>query len=167
MISDNLILDKAQIVKKIRRIAFEIYENNYAEKEVVLAGIYDTGYDLAKRLMKELKSISPLKITLIRVTLNKKAVSQSEIELDCEPKVYQKKCVILVDDVLSTGRTLAYSMRPFLKVDIKKLEIAVLVNRGHSLFPIMSNYTGYELSTTLNEHIEVNFTGSESGVFLH
>jgi pyrimidine operon attenuation protein/uracil phosphoribosyltransferase len=71
-----------------------------------------------------------------------------------------------VDDVLNTGRTLAYAMKPFFEVGVKKIEVAVLVNRSHTLFPIMPTYAGYALSTTLKDHVEV-VLGKKSSVYLH
>ena len=77
-----------------------------------------------------------------------------------------KKSILLIDDVLNTGRVLAYGMKPFLSIIVKKIEVAVLVNRSHSLFPILPKYTGYELSTTLDDHIEV-ILKKKFAVYLH
>ncbi len=59
--------------------------------------------------------------------------------------------------MLNTGRTLAYALKPFLNVDIKKLQTAVLVDRGYPQFPVMATYVGYALATTLQERVEVVF----------
>jgi pyrimidine operon attenuation protein/uracil phosphoribosyltransferase len=106
-----------------------------------------------------------LKITLVKISLDKAIPQQSEVTLDCELKVLKKRCIILVDDVLNTGRTFAYGLKPFLNIEVKKIEIAVLVNRSHTLFPIYPQYTGYELATTLKEHVEV-ILGKENAVYL-
>jgi len=151
----NLILDESQIQSKIKRIAYEIYEDNFKEKKLVVAGIEDRGYRVAQLLAKELVTISTIQVLLVKVSVDKKSILNSNIELDCNPKLLKNKSIILVDDVLNTGKTLAYSLKPFLNLEIKKLVIAVLVNRSHILFPIMATYTGYELSTTINEHIDV------------
>ena len=74
-------------------------------------------------------------------------------------------CIVIVDDVLNSGRTLAYAMNPFLNAEIKKIEVAVLVNRSHPSFPIMPTYTGLELATTLSEHVEV-VLGKKAAVYL-
>jgi pyrimidine operon attenuation protein/uracil phosphoribosyltransferase len=161
----NLILDATQIRQKIKRMAFEIYEHNVREKSIVIAGIEGQGYILAKLLSKEVESISTLKTTLVKVSLDKAIPQQSEVILDCDLKVIRKKCIILVDDVLNTGRTFAYGLKPFLNIEVKKIEIAVLVNRSHTLFPIYPQYTGYELATTLTEHVEV-VLGKENAVYL-
>jgi pyrimidine operon attenuation protein / uracil phosphoribosyltransferase len=162
----SLILTDQQINQKIKRMAFEIYENNFKEKSIVLAGIDGQGYAFAKILGKELESIAQLEVVIAKVTVDKLAPQQSEITIDKESKEYKKKCVLLVDDVLNTGRTLAYAMKPFFEAGVKKMEVAVLVNRSNTLFPIMPTYTGYELSTTLKDHVEV-ILGKKSSVYLH
>jgi pyrimidine operon attenuation protein / uracil phosphoribosyltransferase len=165
MVADKtLILDKRQVRQKIKRMAYEIYEHNFKEKNIVLAGIDGQGYILAKLLAKEVEGISPLEIKLVKVSLDKLAPQQSEVKLDCELKDLKKKCIVLVDDVLNTGRTFAYGMKPFLMIEVKKIETAVLVNRSHTLFPIYPQYTGYQLATTLKDHVEVNL--AEETVYL-
>jgi len=163
----NLILKGTEVEQKIKRMAYEIYENNFDEKSLVVAGIFDNGYYLAKLLVEELKIIAPFEITLVKIDIDKKKPSQSEITLDCALDKLRNHTIILVDDVLYTGKTFAYSMKPFLNIKVKKLEVAVLVNRSHTVFPISSKYTGYELSTTLNEHIEVQIGRKKMAVYLH
>lgn len=165
MIADKtLILDTRQVKQKIKRMAYEIFEHNFKEKGIVIAGIEGQGHILAKLLAKEVENISPLEIKLVKISLDKLAPQQSEIKLDCDLKELKKKCIILVDDVLNTGRTFAYGMKPFLTIEVKKIETAVLVNRSHTLFPIYPQYTGYELATTLKDHVEVNL--SDETVYL-
>jgi pyrimidine operon attenuation protein / uracil phosphoribosyltransferase len=161
----SLILDASQVKQKIRRMAYEIYEHNFKEKNIVIAGIEGQGYVLAKLLAKEVESISPVKVSLVKVSLDKSAPQQSEVVLDISVRDLKKKCIILVDDVLNTGRTFAYGLKPFLDIEVKKIEIAVLVNRSHTLFPVYPQYTGYELSTTIREHVEV-VLGKETAVYL-
>jgi len=161
----SLVLTSKQVSQKIRRIAFEIYENNFSEKMIVLAGIDGQGYSFAKLLEKELRAISSLNTLLVKVSLDKFSPVQSEVTIDVPVKDLKKKCVILIDDVLNTARTLAYGMKPFLTMEVKKVEVAVLVNRSHTLFPIVPTYTGYELATTLTEHVEVKL-GKDGAVYL-
>ncbi len=161
----TLILDAQQVKRKIRRMAFQIYENNFKEKTLVIAGIDGQGYLLAKLLAKEVAEVSEAEVKLVKVMLDKLAPQQNEVTLDCDGKKVQKKSIVLVDDVLNTGRTVAYAMKPFLDVEIKKLEVAVLINRSHAAFPVVPRYSGYELATTINDHVEV-VLGKEAAVYL-
>ena len=161
----SLVLNTKQVSQKIRRIAYEIYENNFSEKSIVLAGIDGQGYAFAKMLEKELNAISSIKTLLVKVSLDKFSPVQSEVTIDSPVKDLKKKCIILIDDVLNSARTLAYGMKPFLLAEVKKVEVAVLVNRSHTLFPIVPTYTGFELATTLSDHVEVRL-GKEAAVYL-
>ncbi len=161
----SLVLNAKQVSQKIRRIAYEIYENNFSEKSIVLAGIDGQGYAFAKILEKELNAISSIKTLLVKVSLDKLSPIQSEVAIDSPVKDLKKKCVILIDDVLNSARTLAYGMKPFLVAEVKKVEVAVLVNRSHTLFPIVPTYTGFELATTLTDHVEVKL-GKDAAVYL-
>ncbi len=161
----TLILDTAQVNQKIRRIAYEIFENNFKEKVIVLAGVDGQGYSFAKLLATELEAITEIQLKVVKVTLDKLAPQQSEVVLDVDTKELKKKCIILVDDVLNSGRTLAYGIKPFLATEVKKIEVAVLVNRSHTTFPITPTYTGYQLTTMLNDHVEV-VLGKKSAVYL-
>jgi pyrimidine operon attenuation protein/uracil phosphoribosyltransferase len=123
------------------------------------------GKTLAGLLAAELQAISNLKIEEVEILLDKSNLAKSEVELS-SPIELEGKTLLIVDDVLNTGKTLAYAMKPFLDVELYKMEVAVLVNRSHGLFPIRPDYTGYELSTTLNEHIRVDFS-SENNYSVH
>src|SRR3954471_19373742 len=99
----SLILDAPQVKQKIRRMAFEVYEQNFKEKSLIIAGIDGQGYVLAKLLAKDVEDIAPIEVKLVKVTLDKLAPQQSDVTLDCDLKDVKKKCIILVDDVLNTG----------------------------------------------------------------
>ena len=162
----TLVLNDGQIRKKISRMAYQIYENNFEEKTLILAGIDGQGFVLAQLLQKELQSISGLECTVVKISIDKSSPETSQVLLDVTAKELNKKNIILVDDVLNTGRILTYAMKPFLSLIVKKIEVAVLVNRSHSLFPVLPKYTGYELSTTLSDHIEVDLK-KKFAVYLH
>lgn len=162
----NQVLNKAQIGQKIKRIAYEIYENNYEEKALVIAGIEGQGYLFAEMLEEQFRAVSGKAVELLKLRLDKQAPAQSVIELSSPAGSLEGKAIVLADDVLNTGRTLAYSLQPFLHSRIKKLEIAVLVNRSHTTFPVQAKYTGYELATTLSDHIEVVLSENEQAVYL-
>ena len=159
------VLNHKQIGQKITRMAFEIYERNIHSTGVVFAGITGMGTSLSRLLATELRRISPLSVEELEVFLDKKSVSTSEIDLSAQLDL-QGKTIIMVDDVLNTGKTLVYAMKPFLDREIQKMEIAVLVNRSHGLFPLKPDYTGFELATTLSEHIRVDFSENNYSVHL-
>lgn len=161
-----LILENNAINRKIIRMAYEIIERHPDAKALVLAGIDGQGYLLAGRIARELKKISKLKLELVRVTIDKKTPEKSEVKVDQPLKSLKNKQVILVDDVLNTGKIISYAMKPFLDSGVSRLGIAVLVNRSHLLFPVRPDFTGLELSTTLTDHIEV-VLGDKSAVYLH
>ncbi|MFN0047589.1 MAG: phosphoribosyltransferase family protein [Cytophagales bacterium] len=164
---NQIILSSQQVKQIIKRLAFEIYEHNYLEKEIILAGIFDKGYLLAAHLLAEFQAIgSRCQAKLLKVELDKFSPTQSAIKLDFAPELIKNKTVILIDDVLNSGRTLAYSLKPFLTVEIGKIQVAVLVDRGHKSFPVGADYVGYSLSTTLKEHIDVVFDEKDIVVYL-
>jgi len=151
----DIILNEEQILQKIKRMAYQICEHNLKEKSIVLVGIYQQGYHLATFLAKELKELAPFEVILAKLELNKEKPLNGEILLNIPESNLDGKAIVLVDDVLNTGKTMAYSLKPFLNRNLKKLETAVLVNRSHKRFPISANYQGIELATTLSEHIVV------------
>lgn len=159
------ILSETQIAQKLKRMAYEIVERNLHEKSIIIAGISGNGYEVATRLNEQVKKVKQFDTHLIQITLDKEAPTQGEIKLS-DTQGLNNKVVILVDDVLNTGRTMAYSLKPFLSCKVKKIETAVLVNRSHTTFPIAPTYTGYELSTTLTDHVEVHLSKNKEVVYL-
>lgn len=166
--ANNLLLDATKTNQKIRRIAYQIYENNFSEKEIVIAGVAGEGFVFAQLLVEELKKIAKCQVSIAEVSFDKKAKFQPEITIESTIDTFKNKSVIIADDVLNTGRTLAFSLRPFLSIPLKKLQVAVLVDRNHPQFPIDADYVGYALSTTLNEHVQVVLSDEEKqGVYLY
>ena len=162
-----LILDKKQIDQKINRIAYQILEDNLDEKEIVLAGIWDRGYKLAIRLKKVLHEITTIKVILLRIDLEKEK-SKLIAKTDLNETEWRNKVIILVDDVLNSGKTLAYGLGVFLNTPHKKIRTAVLVDRSHKIFPIATDFVGLEVSTILKEHVGVviDVEGEEDRVYL-
>ncbi len=155
---NNVILNHDEINHKIRRIAFQIYESNVNEKEVILAGIDRNGYIFAKKLKTALQKISDIDPILCKVSMDKKNPS-SEIKTSIAPNDYKNKSLILVDDVLNSGTTLIYGVKHFLDVPLKQFKTAVLVNRNHKKYPIKADFKGISLSTSLHEHVNVVLEG--------
>lgn len=160
----TLILTSKQIEQKINRIAYQIYENNSDEKEIFIAGIADNGYLLAKRIADVFQKISKIKATLIEIKFDKENPFTTEVKLKLSDKELKNKVVILVDDVLNSGKTLIFGAKLFLNTPVKRLTTAVLVDRGHNRYPIKADVVGLSLSTTMQEHItvELNKKGKEA-----
>ncbi len=153
-----LILDQETIAHKLRRMAYEIWERNSEEKEIVMVGIAKGGKILADNLATLLQEISPLKIRTATITIDKKNPLQHSLE----PSDSLDGCsVVLVDDVVNSGKTIIYSLHALLAFDLKKLMVAVLVDRKHKSFPIASDIIGHSVATTLQEHIQVETKGNE------
>lgn len=165
--SQVLVLDKNQIAQKINRIAYQILEDNLDEKELVLAGIWDRGYKLAIRLKAVLEEIADFKVTLLRVDLEKLSSKLVE-KTDLPESEWKGKVIILVDDVLNSGKTLAYGLGVFLNTPHKKIRTVVLVDRSHKIFPIATDFVGLQLATILKEHVDVvlDVEGEEDRVYL-
>jgi pyrimidine operon attenuation protein/uracil phosphoribosyltransferase len=161
----TVILSQAQIEQRINRIAYQVYEDNVDEQEIIIAGIAKSGFIFAKKIADALKKISSLEIQLLEVVIDKHSQVRKEIELSIQKEKLQGKVIILVDDVLNSGKTLIYALRPFLNADIKKIRTVVLVDRNHKRYPIAADFVGMSLATTMQEHVTVDFAKEES-VFL-
>ena len=159
------ILNQQEIGYKIRRIAYQIYENNLDETEIILAGISGNGFELAKMIQKEIQNISNLQTQLCEVKLNKKK-PLGTITTSISKDEYKNKSIVLVDDVLNSGTVLIYGVAHFLDVPLKKFKTAVLVDRNHKKFPVKADFKGISLSTSLSETVEVLFEKGNNRVVL-
>lgn len=159
------ILDKIQLQQKVNRLAWQIFERNYTENEIVIVGVETRGVELSLRISQVLQNISNMKIINANVSLNKDNPYSSKIVCNLSSVEIKDKVVILVDDVLNSGKTLMYAVSEFLSVPLINLSTLVLINRNHNRYPIKADFEGMSLSTTLNEHIHVVF-GEEEGVYL-
>lgn len=157
-VKNNIILNHKEINHKIRRIAFQIYESNVNETEVILAGIDKNGYILAKKLKTMLLKISEITPILCKVTIDKKQPWEG-VSTSISAQDYKNKSLILIDDVLNSGTTLIYGVKHFLDVPLKQFKTAVLVNRNHKKYPVKADFKGISLSTSLHEHIDVVLEG--------
>ena len=162
-----LILNQHQIEQKIDRIAYQLLEDNFDEQEIIIAGIMPRGNYLAERLKSILDKIAPFKSALMNIEIEKQATSL-KAKTDTDIQICHNKVVILVDDVLNSGKTLAYGFGVFLDVPLKKLRTVVLIDRNHKSFPVTTDFAGIALSTVLKEHVDVvlNENGKEDAVYL-
>ncbi len=158
MADKKYILDQATTERKLKRMAYEIVENNVDETELILAGIEENGVVIARQIQNMLSGISNIKTSLISIALDKK--HPTEIKLS-EKTDFNNKAIILIDDVANSGKTLLYALKPFLDSYPKKIQVLVLVERTHKAFSVRPDYVGLSLSTTIQEHIFVEVAGSE------
>ena len=164
MAEKNYILSKEVAEKKMRRMAFEILENNIDEKEIVLAGIRESGSVVARVIQNMLREISSLKTELITITLDKKLPTDVSLSKTFD---FNNKVIVLIDDVSNSGKTLLYALKPFIAFHPKKIQTLVLVERTHTSFPVRPDYVGLSLATTIQEHIFVEVKDDEvSGAYL-
>jgi pyrimidine operon attenuation protein / uracil phosphoribosyltransferase len=148
----NYILDQSVAEKKMRRMALEIIENNADEKELILAGVRESGSIVARCIQKMLAEISPVKTSLLTITLDKRQPGEVVLSQSAD---FNDKVIILIDDVANSGKTLLYALKPFLAYHPKKIQTLVLVERSHNSFPVHPDYAGISIATTLQEHIYV------------
>lgn len=158
------ILTEQIVEMKIRRMAFEIIENNREEKLIILAGIMDNGLVLANQIKTILENNSSILIKLITVKLNKKLPLQCDIsDLD----LIKNQVVIVIDDVINSGKTLLYALSPLLEASPRKIQTLTLVERSYKTFPVHADYVGISLSTTFQDHIQVEVDGNRvTGAYL-
>ncbi|MCC5921314.1 MAG: phosphoribosyltransferase [Cyclobacteriaceae bacterium] len=165
----KIILNRSQILNKARRIAFEIIENNFTESALVLIGIKGNGLRLAKAIFKIIEKESDLKIFLLEAHPSQKNAANAEIIFHTADNngIANHLSMVIVDDVLNTGSTMMAVINQCLKYHPKKIEVAVLVNRQHIVYPIAVKYTGLALATTLQDHIEVKLEDDHEVALIH
>ena len=162
----TLLLNHLQIQQRIERLAYQIYEDNFDQEELIIAGIINRGFVFAEKLCSALKNICPLPTRLIKLEVDKENPTQVNMTPALSQEELRNKVVIVVDDVLNSGKTLMYSLRPFLYADMRKIRTVLLVDRDHKRYPVEADFVGITLSTTLQEHIRVDFTAGKEAVYL-
>lgn len=139
-------------------MAFEIVERNMDESEIIIFGIKENGVLIAEILHQYLSEIFQEKITVHTLSIDKK--NPKQISLSTQNSM-DNKTIILVDDVVNSGKTLLYAMRPFLDFYPKKIQTLVLVERSYKEFPVSPDYIGMSVATALSERIVVETNGNE------
>ena len=156
----TIILDDTQIRSKLKRISYQILEANLKTSDIVIAGIESNGYKIAKEVKKILNKISELEVVLCKVIIDKKN-PRNPIKTSINKEIYTNKSIVLIDDVLNSGSTLIYGVKHFLEVEVVQFKTAVLVNRNHKKFPVKADFKGISLSTSMQNHVLVEFKGSK------
>ncbi len=159
---DRIVMDEKTIERAIARIAHEILERNKGTEDLVILGIPTRGYQLAMRLKKKIKDIEGVDVpagavdaTLYRDDLGMKKDQPPLKRMDIPIPIDGKK-VIMVDDVLFTGRTIRAAMNALMDFGRPTcIQLAVLVDRGHRELPIRADYVGKNIPTSLKEDVKV------------
>ncbi len=156
--SKNIILDYQDVENKIKRISLEILEDNIDQKKLILFGVSKNGKIIAKKIIVLIKKYSKIDIELIgvEIVLNSKNV----LKFDKSFRV-NNRSVIIVSDVSQSAKTLQLIISSLMSQDPFKIKTAVMVNRDHSLFPVKINFSGLNLSTSVNEHVDVSVNKDE------
>jgi pyrimidine operon attenuation protein / uracil phosphoribosyltransferase len=164
MTAKALVLDEQAIRRALTRISHQIIEKNKGIENCVLVGIRTRGIYLARRLADRIMEIEgnpiavgELDITLYRDDLTKKTVDQEPLVKGSDiPVGITDKIIILVDDVLYTGRTVRAGMDALMDIGRpSSIQLAVLVDRGHRELPIRADYVGKNIPTSGSEKIVV------------
>ncbi len=159
MVDKNYILNKEAAQLKLERLALEIAEElNGDTTPLVLIGITNSGMVIAQKMNDLLNQYFNEPIQLISATLNK--AMPSDVELS-EQVDFNQKNIIVCDDVANSGKTLLYVLKPLLVFHPKRIQILVLVERMHKLFPIKPDYVGLSIATTLQDNIVVEIDKNE------
>jgi pyrimidine operon attenuation protein/uracil phosphoribosyltransferase len=157
------LMEKDQIRRAVKRIAHEIVERHNGVEDVIVVGIRRRGVPLAQRIADYIQQIEgttvpvgALDITLYRddfqVITRHPQVGKTEINADVTDKI-----IILVDDVLNTGRTIRAALDELIDYGRpRKIQLAVLIDRGHREFPIKADYVGKNVPTSESEQVEVH-----------
>lgn len=160
------ILNADQIVKKTDRITYQIYEDTVKEQNIILAGIEGNGYVFSEKIYKCLQNISDQNIKHIKISIEKDSPLSRKIDLGIDSAELEGATIVLVDDVVNSGRTLIYATTEILKNNVKSIKTAVLVDRRHRRYPIKADFVGLGVSTTLLNHISVEFSNKGGVAYL-
>ncbi len=154
----DIILAHKQITHIIKRMAYQVYEDNISEEELIVAGVRGEGFILAQLIADELEKISDLNIELLAIEIDKKNPIEKDIVLNPKRNAedLHQKSVVVIDDVLNSGSTLLFSLQPFLKQPMRQIKTAVLVNRNHKKYPVKADFKGISLSTSSHENVKVS-----------
>jgi len=162
----QIILDHKQIQQKITRLGHQILENCFEENQIFIGGISGNGFILAQNLSEIIKLHGGLDVVLFEITVNKEEPWSDVITLSIDQSQLKKGYIVLVDDVVNSGKTMQYALMKFLEQATKAIKTVALVDREHRRFPIKTDYVGLGLSTTLKDRVEVDLTAEKTKAYL-
>ncbi len=162
----QIILSQQEIDQKITRLAHQIIENTFEEKALFIGGICGNGLLLAEKIKEIISKNSDQEITVFEILVNKIEPWSEEIKLSVPQELIKNGYLIMIDDVINSGKTMQYALVKLLEQSTKAIKTVVLVDRSYRTYPIKADFVGISLSTTLQERVEVNFSDSNSYAYL-
>ena len=162
----QVFLNHAQIQQKIIRLGHQILENCFEEEKIFIGGIVGNGYELAKKFAEMIKQDSDLEVVCFEIKVNKEEPWSEPIQLSIDKEVIKKGFIVLVDDVINSGKTMQYSLMKFLEQSTKAIKTVTLVDRQHRRFPIKADFVGITLTTTIQERVEMDLTQEDYFAYL-
>ena len=165
LVEKTCLLTSARVEEITERIVFQVIEAYTGTKSLTMLGVDMRGLQFAERLAKKLQLLGDLNLHFGQLHMLRTEDGQPTGAHFTEKVPCKGRKVLLVDDVLNTGRTLALCFAEVLKRVPKRVDTAVLIARNHKLFPIEAKFVGKNLYTTLEEYVEVHFD-EPAGVYL-
>ena len=162
----QVILSQLEIDQKITRLAHQIIENTFEEETLYIGGICGNGIQLAEKIKEIILNHSSQKIIVFEITLNKSEPWSEPISLSVPQETLKNGYILLVDDVINSGKTMQYALVKLLEQATKAIKTVALVDRQHRRYPIKADFVGISLSTTLKERVEVELSYKNSHAFL-
>lgn len=153
----TLILDDARMARTVERMAWQILERHREGERLVLAGIRNSGFALAERILGHLST--HVAAELIAVEVNKRMPSLEDTRTSVSVAQLTGAHVVVIDDVLNSGATLLYAVAHFLTAPMGRVTTVVLVDRNHKRYPVKADIKGLSLSTGLQDRVEVDWSG--------
>ena len=162
----QVILEHRQIDQKITRLGHQILENCFEEQTIYIGGIVGNGSILANKLAEIIRANSSIDVVFFEIEVNKEEPWNQPIKLSIDQKMLKKGYIILVDDVVNSGKTMQYALIKFLEQATKAIKTVALVDRQHRRYPIKTDFIGLRLSTTLKDRIEIDMDSKEMKAYL-
>ena len=162
----QVILNHQQIQQKITRLGHELLENCFEENKIFIGGIQGNGFELAKKIAAIISRNSDISVNQFEIKINKTEPWKEEVSLNIDEDKLKKGFIILVDDVINSGKTMQYALVKILERPSKTIRTVVLVDRKHRRYPVKADIVGLSLSTTLKDRVEVVLGTTDSKAFL-
>ncbi|MFM2037729.1 MAG: hypothetical protein RL432_668 [Bacteroidota bacterium] len=162
----QLLLEHPEIERKIFRLAYQILEQTIHQHHLFIGGIQGNGLILAKRLKEIMDEHGGPDVVVFEIYINKDEPWSEPIKLSIDESTFKNGYIILVDDVINSGKTMQYALIKFLQQATHAIKVLTLVDRQHRRFPIKADFVGLSLSTTLKNRVEIDLNNNKYFAFM-